>query len=224
VIAAPLVAGRRVIGAVVAARDGDRIPDDDDELALRMVALAAGTAVEGARHFDSTAAMAHTDALTGLANRRRLDADLGRLVRAGGGGGGRTVGVLMVDVDHFKAFNDRHGHPAGDALLRAIARELAAAVREGDIVYRFGGEEFAVLLPGADREESASVGERVRAAVAAGDFEKGATQPGGRVTVSVGAAAGPGDGVMELMDTADGALYEAKRGGRDMVVTGAPAS
>jgi diguanylate cyclase (GGDEF)-like protein len=219
-IAAPLVAGRRVIGAVVAARDGDRMPDDDDELALRMIALAAGTAVEGARNFDSAAAMAHTDALTGLANRRRLDADLGRLARAGGPGGAPAVGVLMVDVDHFKTFNDRHGHPAGDALLRAIAAVIAAAVRQGDVVYRFGGEEFTVLLPGADREESAAVAERVRAAVAGGAFEGAETQPGGRVTVSVGAAAGPGDGVMELVGAADEALYEAKRAGRDVVVAG----
>lgn len=214
-VAAPLVAGRRVIGAVVAARADERLPGDEDETALRMVAVAAGTAIEGARQFDSTAALARTDALTGLANRRSLDADLDGLAEAA------AVGLVMVDVDHFKAFNDRHGHPAGDSLLRAVAAAVAGAVRSDDVVYRFGGEEFAVLLPGAGGEEAVAVAERIRSAVAGTPFPGGDSQPGGRVTVSVGVAVGAGREAAEVLGAADEALYRAKRSGRDRIAAGA---
>jgi diguanylate cyclase (GGDEF)-like protein len=214
VLAAPLVTGRRVTGAIAVARAGSALPTDDDETALRLIALAAAPAVEGARAHDSTAVLALTDPLTGLGNRRRLDRDL---AEACGGDPPAPVGLVMIDVDHFKAFNDAHGHPAGDALLREVAAVVSGAVRDGDLVYRFGGEEICVLLPGAGDHDAPQVAERVRAAVAAHDFPLAGSQPGGRLTISAGAARSPRPEATTLLQAADAALYRAKRAGRDRV-------
>ncbi len=211
-LAAPLIAGHRVIGAIVVGRQGDALLDDDDAQALQLIALAAGTAIEGARAHDSATALA----LTGLGNRRRLDDDL---ARACAPGTPQPVGLAMIDVDHFKSYNDANGHPAGDDVLRRVAALAAANVREQDVVYRFGGEELCVILPGAGLEEVARVTERIRSAVAEHDFVGGASQPGGRVTVSAGVACDEEPGATVLMAAADAALYRAKREGRDRVVT-----
>lgn len=214
-LAAPLVAGRRVIGAIAIARGGTALPDDDDETALRLIALAAGPAIESARAYDSTAALALTDPLTGLGNRRRLDRDL---ADACAPGRGAPVGFVMIDVDHFKHYNDTHGHPAGDALLREVSAQVAACVRREEVVYRFGGEELCVLLPGASDADAAEVAERVRSAIASHDFRGGDRQPGGRLTVSVGVARRSSPDAGTLLADADAALYRAKREGRNRVV------
>lgn len=156
------------------------------------------------------------DPLTGLHNRRHLDralrADLASRPRAG------TLAVLVVDVDHFKAVNDRFGHAAGDRVLTAVAGTLAAAVREGDTAARLGGEEFVLVLPGADAAAALERAEQVRRAVAALRHPP----DGGslRVTVSTGVAVCPADGATagDLLEAADRALYAAKAGGRDRVV------
>jgi diguanylate cyclase (GGDEF)-like protein len=106
---------------------------------------------------------AEVDPLTGILNRRGMAAVIaGELKRAAGG----PIAVVMVDIDHFKAINDRHGHPAGDALLKAFAARLAGALRRGDQIARYGGEEFLIVANGAGREEAMQLGERLRAAVA----------------------------------------------------------
>ncbi|WP_369069329.1 GGDEF domain-containing protein [Kineococcus terrestris] len=155
---------------------------------------------------------AGADALTGVLNRRGLEDALERL-------DGAPCGVLMVDVDHFKAFNDRAGHQAGDECLRRVAGAVATALRPGDVVARYGGEEFAVLLPGAGAVEALAVARRVRAAVAALGLAHPA-RPDGRevVTVSVGAARAAG--ARAGLGAADAALYEAKAAGRDAVRLG----
>lgn len=216
VLAAPLIAGRRITGAIVVGRDPGRPLDDHDAMELRLLGLAAATAIEGARAHRSATALALTDALTGLGNRRRLDDDL---ARACAPGAPRPVGLVMIDVDHFKNYNDAHGHPAGDEVLRGVAALVAANVREQDVVYRFGGEELCAILPGAGPAEASGVAERVRAAVAAHDFPGGAAQPAGRITVSAGVACEDGPEGARLMAAADAALYRAKREGRDRVVT-----
>jgi diguanylate cyclase (GGDEF)-like protein len=163
--------------------------------------------------------MADTDARTGLMNSRAFDTAVESRVLA------RTRGardaVLMFDLDHFKAFNDRYGHPAGDEALRAFAGILRETLREGDIVARYGGEEFVAYLPGLDRVAAAEVAERIRERTAASILAIGPGQTA-RITVSVGVAIGPEDGPdrASLLRIADQRLYEAKAAGRDRVAGG----
>jgi diguanylate cyclase (GGDEF)-like protein len=159
-----------------------------------------------------------TDALTGLYNRRHLTGTLANEVQRSRRLR-RTFAVLLIDVDHFKQYNDTHGHLAGDAALVKIAEILRKTTRAVDSVARYGGEEFLVMLLETTLATAASVAERVRTRVASEAFE------GGKVTVSVGAAEYPahGDTPEELIASADAAMYKAKEGGRDRVaVAGAP--
>ncbi|HZW81266.1 MAG TPA: diguanylate cyclase [Candidatus Deferrimicrobiaceae bacterium] len=157
------------------------------------------------------------DSLTGLYNRRYLEEVLDREIRRAGRAG-QSMGILMLDLDHFKRFNDTYGHDAGDAVLRETAAFLLKNVRAEDFVCRYGGEEFVVILPTADVEGSRARGEKLRSKMR----ELSIMHQGkslGMVTLSVGVAAFPAHGMSpkELMASADGALYEAKRGGRDQV-------
>jgi diguanylate cyclase (GGDEF)-like protein/PAS domain S-box-containing protein len=160
------------------------------------------------------------DPLTGLYNRRHLDrvlaADLASRPRTG------QLAVLVADVDHFKAVNDRFGHAAGDRVLTAVADTLAGAVRDGDTAARLGGEEFVLVLPGAGREQALERAERIRRAVAAGRLVLDGE--GVAVTVSIGVAVCPADGAAAatLLAAADRALYTAKATGRDRVVAAVP--
>ncbi|AZY48724.1 sensor domain-containing diguanylate cyclase [Bordetella avium] len=150
-----------------------------------------------------------TDALTGLLNRRGLDEILQSEPRYG-----RAMSVLAVDIDHFKAINDELGHAAGDAVIRGIAALLRSRARASDILGRLGGEEFVVLLPNTDRAQALQAAERIRAAV-----ETFQAVPGGACTVSIGVAVYPHEGasLTAVLERADEALYEAKRGGRNRV-------
>ncbi|PJG55695.1 diguanylate cyclase [Bradyrhizobium forestalis] len=164
--------------------------------------------------------LAIEDSLTGLANRRRFDERLkeewARAYRDRS-----SLGLLMIDVDHFKAYNDEYGHPAGDACLRRIAKIIAAeAHRAGDLAARYGGEEFAVLLPNTDAASCARVGERIRDAVHRAGLVHASSPISGRVSASLGGAACRPTfertaGVAALVEAADRALYAAKDAGRD---------
>jgi len=161
--------------------------------------------------------LAAVDSLTGMLNRRfgmeRLREEFGRSVREGS-----ALGVLMLDVDHFKAVNDAHGHLVGDRVLRTVALITRAALRDGDVLARYGGEEFLVVLPRAGAAELSLVAERVRALVANATLVDGAHDV--RVTLSIGGAARPDSDVASeeaLLRLADAALYGAKRAGRDRV-------
>ncbi|MCE4537351.1 diguanylate cyclase [Pelomonas sp. P7] len=163
--------------------------------------------------------LATRDPLTGLHNRRSLDARLAEaqaLAHRYGRQSGRVHGLILIDVDHFKRINDHFGHPAGDAVLRQLAQLLQGSVRVTDTAARFGGEEFAVLLPElAGAPEAVMAAEKVRTAVEQASFPEV-----GSITVSIGVSlASPEDAdVRPLIDRADAALYEAKRGGRNAVV------
>jgi diguanylate cyclase (GGDEF)-like protein len=159
-----------------------------------------------------------TDPLTGLDNRRRMSemlaAEWSRSTRARG-----PIAVVMIDIDHFKPYNDHYGHLVGDACLRRVAAALSQTVRTTDLLARYGGEEFAMILPGADDAVAAEVAERARAAVAALG-EPHAAAPAGVVTVSVGVAVGfPAADLTsdQLVERADAGLYAAKRHGRNQV-------
>ena len=169
------------------------------------------------------AAQATTDSLTGLANRRRLDEALNDEWRRAARDGS-PLSMMMIDLDRFKLFNDQYGHQLGDACLQATAKALGRFVRRpGDVAARYGGEELAILLPKTDAPQAALLAERVRAAIEATAIEHEGNRPFGVVTASIGVttlrpfasgAAGIGD---ELIATADAALYEAKRNGRNRV-------
>lgn len=161
-----------------------------------------------------------TDELTGLANRRHLDDELGRELQRHERHK-RALAVLMLDVDRFKDLNDTHGHPAGDAVLRQLAKVLNESTRKGDTVARFGGEEFVVILPETPAAGALHLAEKIRAAVA--DQRFAIDENGGevRVTVSVGLSRFPdhGGAPEALISTADQALYRSKQGGRNRVTT-----
>jgi diguanylate cyclase (GGDEF)-like protein len=167
---------------------------------------------------DALAAMARTDALTDLANRRALEDTLRRCV-ARAARDGTWLGVVALDIDHFKKLNDTYGHAAGDLVLATVGKALPAKCREGDVPARYGGEEFTLVLPGTDPPGCAVVAERVRRAIEALEISfEGQTL---RVTISVGVATARGAATQPysaLMARADAALYRAKHSGRNRVV------
>ena len=157
------------------------------------------------------------DPLTGLFNRRYMDEPLEReLARATRNHS--SVAVLAIDVDHFKAFNDAYGHPAGDALLTSLGALLQARIRSEDIACRSGGEEFNLILPDCGREDAVVRADALRVAVKGLEVGVRGRSYGG-VTISVGVAAFPGNGADSgtLLQEADAALYRAKAEGRDRV-------
>ncbi|MDQ0455833.1 diguanylate cyclase [Rhizobium paknamense] len=170
---------------------------------------------------DQLDTLAHTDALTGLANRRALEMRLAKAVEDLNSGEA-CLALLMIDADRFKHYNDRYGHIAGDRCLEAIAAVIrAAASRSGDVAARYGGEEIVVLLPGATLENARVVAERIRAAVQDLGVEHQDNQPWGKVTVSIGVASLSARALevpTKLVEEADKALYQAKSLGRNTIV------
>jgi diguanylate cyclase (GGDEF)-like protein len=192
------------------------LPAGSEALLTRLAELAA-LSIMSASARDQMATLAATDHLTGLWNRRafqeRLAAELERARRYD-----RPLALVMIDIDHFKRINDVHGHPVGDRVLIEVASRLFATVREGEVVARVGGEEFAWILPETDGDGAVAAAERVRAAISAQTFTGV-----GRLTVSLGVCdLDEGETASELVRLADRALYQAKADGRDRVVRAAP--
>ncbi|MCF5632818.1 diguanylate cyclase, partial [Pseudomonas syringae] len=173
---------------------------------------------------DALASLAATDGLTGLDNRRQLDeamdTEWARAQRSG-----KRLSLLMIDVDHFKAFNERHGHQGGDEALRLVAQTISHNIRRpGDRLARYGGEEFVVVLPETDLKGAMMIAENIRRSVEALPLFKGAEHP---FTVSIGVASGVvrhGDKLETFFGIADKALYQAKNNGRNRVEQRAAAS
>jgi diguanylate cyclase (GGDEF)-like protein len=163
---------------------------------------------------------ANRDGLTGLYNHRYFQEALARET-ALCERHGRDLSLIFGDVDNFKKFNDTHGHQAGDAVLRGIAEILRKCIRMSDILARYGGEEFVVLLPDTNKEDTRILAERIRAATESHPFPGRETQPGGKLTISLGISSFPEDGRQpaDLIKGADSALYEAKRSGRNVIRT-----
>ncbi|HLH72724.1 MAG TPA: diguanylate cyclase, partial [Chloroflexota bacterium] len=208
----------RLIGTFlfILAKPADRIIPIEREQ-MRDFVDTIGIALENVRLYAEAARLMVTDSLTGIANRRRFDQALAEeLIHA------RRlnypVGLLLIDIDHFKVVNDQFGHQIGDQVLREISQALNRVVRHTDVVARYGGEEFAVILPGAPVESLAAIGEKMRQAVH--DWQANNTIISGiKISVSVGgAAANPSEVTADfLIHAADTALYQAKAAGRDCV-------
>ncbi len=209
----PVIAGRDTFGTLVLV--GPRFGDEHSETATWLVGHAA-IALANARNHHTVEKQALVDPLTGLANRRLAEGALEtELARAGRFD--EPLALLMTDLDDFKQINDRWGHPFGDVVLREFAAALAESIREIDLAGRWGGEEFAVVLPGTDLEGGAALAERIRDNLR----QRSIVAPDGEevdVTASFGVAAYPAlhtkDG---LVAAADAALYDAKRRGKDQV-------
>jgi diguanylate cyclase (GGDEF)-like protein len=218
----PMVHRDGCSGALAVRRADGAPPSPDEARLLDAVARQTALALANAALHRSVVRLSQTDPLTGAANRRslfaRLEAELERSERFD-----HATGVAFVDVDHFKRFNDALGHPAGDEVLRRVVAILGSAVRKVDLVGRYGGEEFGVVLARADRAAALAAAEKLRAAVAAAAIGHPAPDVG-RVTISIGVAVYPDDGrdVASLVDAADAALYAAKRAGRNTAVAYAP--
>ena len=186
---------------------------------MSLIGLAIGFGVawrmRGRQNLDALLSDARTDMLTGLKNRRAFDEELGRQF-AQRQRQGVLFSLIMIDIDHFKAFNDVHGHLSGDLALRSVAQVLSSTLREMDIVCRYGGDEFAVICPGSKLHEAAVGAERVRQAIAAHPvpLKQGQQQ----VTVSLGVAEVASPEIADgLIQRADDALYAAKHAGRNRV-------
>jgi diguanylate cyclase (GGDEF)-like protein len=183
----------------------------------------AALAIGNRRLLAALHGQANTDPRTGLANSRAFDHAVEEALASRASN--EPASVLMLDLDNFKQFNDRHGHPAGDEALRTFAGVLRSCMREGDVAARYGGEEFAVLLPGVDRDAAATIAERIRSRTETTivSLSPGLTD---RITVSVGIASAPEQGLerVTLLRLADEALYRAKAAGRNRVVWADPTS
>jgi diguanylate cyclase (GGDEF)-like protein len=171
------------------------------------------------RQVTKTHQQAITDPLTHLYNfgffRERLDIEVDRAAQTGD-----LVSLVMFDIDHFKAYNDENGHEEGNVALTTVAEIIKSTGRRGDIVARYGGEEFVALLYGAPRQDAEAFAETARQTVEGTPFAGGATQPGGRLTISAGVATFPWDAQSDeaLIKGADENLYKAKAAGRNRVV------
>jgi diguanylate cyclase (GGDEF)-like protein len=182
-------------------------------LSVALLALLAAVSVSR-RQLAAALRRAHSDTLTGLPNRAAIDETLKRMT-AQAARTGRPLGVVMLDIDHFKSVNDTYGHAKGDEVLAAVGAVARSAVRAGDFVGRFGGEELMVLMPETGEGGALRVAEKLHAAVRAIEIPG----IGEGVTASFGVAAGRGDQdrLRRLVHAADEALYRAKGNGRDAV-------
>lgn len=209
-VCVPLLARERVVGALNVYRgiDSDAFSDAEVELVERFATMAA-LAYDSARQREHLREQVQRDGLTGLLNHRACHERLNAALEDDG-----AVAVVLIDLDHFKVVNDTLGHAEGDRVLVASAERLRSAVRAGDVVGRMGGEEFVLILPGADAEAAEDCAERARAALAE------LTVHGRPVAASAGVAAAPTDGTEAavLLENADAALYWAKRSGRGRTV------
>jgi diguanylate cyclase (GGDEF)-like protein len=215
-ISVPVAAGAKLYGVLNAAdKVGDAPFDEFDLQTLTLLAGHVALCIENAELHRHIARLANTDGLTGLYNHRyfqeRLEEELERASRFG-----REVALLMTDVDSFKEYNDSHGHPAGDVVLQEIAAVLRGAVRQSDIVSRYGGDEFAIIAPESDLTAAEALARRLMHAVASHRFHAMGIGSPVKLALSIGISSFPrlAVGKSELIEQADRAMYLAKQSKR----------
>lgn len=212
-IIVPLKARERVLGVLCLNKVPYKVVHDADRQVLLAIGEQIGIAMENASLYEETRRLSLHDPLTGLANRRHLD-----IVAEGTLAMARRYGtpfsIILLDLDHFKLYNDTHGHCAGDQLLIAVACTMKNEVRDTNLVVRYGGEEFLILLPDTPTRAALSVAERIR--------EKIHEHTGETVSMGVAGAKDGAKSMNELIAVADAALYQAKDSGRNRVVCAAP--
>jgi len=189
----------------------------------RTIALITSVVITSATVLKEQKLLAKTDGLTGLMNRMHLLRRVHEILATAPGP--RSVGFFLFDIDHFKQYNDTNGHLPGDELLKSLSQILRDNIRDNELVGRYGGEEFIMVMPNVDRDAALMAAERIRKLIEGTPFEHAEKQPSGSVTVSGGVSVWPMDGsdVETLMRRADDALYEAKRAGRNRVCAWTPA-
>ncbi len=220
-LSVPLTVQNRLIGVVNLHQDGCNSFSTTSQQIAQAIANQASIAIENARLYEKTKTLSATDELTGLSNRRQFQEYLLREL-AQARRHHNSFSILMIDIDHFKLYNDHHGHLKGDIVLKKVASLLLQNTRGVDLVARFGGEEFVMLLPKSNKPNSLSVAEKLRMCVEK-EYFSGAekSQPGQRLTISIGISHFPGDSsdIYDLMNLADNALYEAKKQGRNKCIS-----
>jgi diguanylate cyclase (GGDEF)-like protein len=212
----PLIYFGEKLGSLVLDSAQRHAFETSDIQPLEAVADICAAAIQNARHFEKTQQLAYLDGLTGIFNRRffelRIAEELERAHRYNS-----VMSVIMMDIDHFKKLNDEFGHLLGDEVLRQASHVFSQHLRKGDVVCRYGGEEFALLLPQTTGENALEVAEKLRRAIEAWHF------PGvpRKVTISAGVADSFASGKIrdEIVSAADAALYQAKQAGRNCVIT-----
>lgn len=211
-VAVPLIVDDKVVGILNIDLESGRVLQPYDLDLLRSLASQVAMTIVHASHVSRVEIQAITDGLTGLYNYRYfrtvLEQEFKRALRYQ-----RSLSLLMIDIDYFKYYNDRNGHRMGDEALGAVAALIKQCCRDVDFVVRYGGEEFAVLLPETKIAEAFGIAERIRLTIAEFPFEHRTSQPGGMLTVSIGVAGYPNDASsgIELIDHADAVLYQAKK-------------
>ncbi|MBC2778057.1 sensor domain-containing diguanylate cyclase [Parasphingopyxis marina] len=217
-ICLPLTVQQETIGLLyLEAREPGSAQDDAAEIYINLLAENIASSLANFRLREALREMAMIDGLTGIPNRRSFDENLAELAGAAGRGD-FPLSCLMLDVDHFKRFNDTHGHEAGDIVLREIGTVLANSTREDGMAFRYGGEEFALLMPDFGLDAANDRAEQIRAEIRALSLHQG-DRALGAITVSIGLASAPElVPVDRLINAADAALYRAKESGRDRIV------
>ncbi|UJR82690.1 sensor domain-containing diguanylate cyclase [Sandaracinus amylolyticus] len=215
-IAAPMRVRSELVGVLAADNAFTGVvPDATTRLVLGLVADHAGRALESARRFARVASEARTDALTGL-EARRVGLELLHHMLANG----RALGLVLIDLDHFKRINDTHGHPVGDAVLAAVGERVRALLSRGMRAFRYGGEELAVIVPGADVLAARAIGEQIRAAIRGLRVRARGVELAITASVGVASSLDHEGGAPALVRAADDALLHAKSRGRDRVEIG----
>jgi len=218
-VTVPLKAKDKVIGIIMADNIFTQKPILKTEISLlNLFANHAGLAIENSRLYEKTVYLSNTDWLTKLWNHGHFQMVLSREIAKTRESGG-NVSLMMIDIDDFKKYNDLYGHVAGDEIIRTISHLMVEASRKKDYVCRYGGEEFAIILPQANKEDAKNIADRLRDKINAHQFPNQETQPKKMFTLSCGVATYPQDAHDKntLIRNADSALMEAKQSGKDRI-------